>query len=357
MPEATATTATEATPAAVENTAEASSARVMEFAKQLKNEHSGEQPAQAENDTETETTSEDRPAAEAKPLDRDAVAKAFKAGDIAKLAELLGEKETGKIKNSDWAKYRQKNTEARRQAEETQARLEQERAALNQERQQLLQAHSKLGKVAQALDRGDYITAFEEASGKPIKEIVDILADDLTDSNKREARLLRQQIERQEQERQAEKRQEAQERENREREQAISRYKVTLKETLAADPQIAPILSEYGDAFADLVFTEQAKHSDSEQQMPIADATKNVVKLQIAHLRRALKVFGSLLNEPEQETPGQKPAKQGSPGAPKLAPRKSVTTGQGAATNTREMSPQERRAMFARQLKAELSGA
>lgn len=357
MPEATATTATEATPVAVENTAEASSARVMEFAKQLKVEHSGEQPAQAENDTETENTSEDKPAAEAKPLDRDAIAKAFKAGDIAKLAELLGEKETGKIKNSDWAKYRQKNTEARRQAEETQAKLEQERAALNQERQQLLQAHSKLGKVAQALDRGDYITAFEEASGKPIKDIVDILADDLTDSNKREARLLRQQIERQEQERQEEKRKAAQENETREQAQARARYMGTLKETLASDAQAGPILSEYGDAFAQLVFDEQARNWDGENPMPVADAARNVIKQQRAYFERAAKVFGSLPSEPAQETPGQKPAKQGSPGAPKLAPRKSVTTGQGAATNTRELSPQEKRAMFARQLKAELSGA
>lgn len=324
--------------------------RVATFAEQLRAENAGRKPEPSESN-DGKVAQPKAGGAEPKTVDREALLKAFRSGDVKKLAEILEEKEPGKIANSDWAKHRIAQREHRRQVEEFEARARQEREAIAKEREQILSSSSTIGKAMDALNRGDLVSYLEISTGRPIKDLVDELADDLTDPNKREMRALRNEREREKREREEFERKAAQENQTREQAAAKARYMSTLKEAIAQDETAAPILAEYGDAFAQLVFDEQARNWDGETPMPVAKAAANVIKQQRAYFERAAKVFGSLSGD---AAPGAKPAKQGSPGA-RLAPRKSSTTGQGGPVKSRQLTPQEERAHYAHLLRIENS--
>lgn len=336
--------------ASTERTTETAVAARAKFAEALRAEHNSKEPAQAENTNNVTSTTNTQ--TEEKPIDRAALVKALRGGDIKQLAELLGEKETGKIANSDWAKHRIAQREHRRIVEEHEARIAQEREAIAKEREQLIQSSSTIGRAMEALNRGDLVGYLELSTGRPIKELVDELADDLTDPNRREMRALRNQHERERREREERDQRLAKENETREQAAAKARYMGTLKEALAKDDEAAAVLAEYGDAFAQLVFDEQARNWDGVTPMPVARAARNVIKQQRDYFERAMKVFGTSNGATKSNSPGHNPAKQGSPSA-RLGSRKSSTTGQGGPTTTRTLTAQERRAEAVRQLRAE----
>lgn len=345
--------------AAIEATPEATpsgEANVKAFAELLKQEHSENDDAPV---IETPEPTEKKPAkADKEPVVTPEVAAlraAFKDGDVKKLAELLGEKESLKVNNSEWAKLRMRDREGKRELTELRSQIEAEKAKLTAERDQFLQANATIGKAAAALDRGDYISFLEMATGKPIKDIVDVLADDLTDPNKREMRSLRNQAERDRAEREREKDEYAKQQEQHEANQALARHTEAFRKELEVSDATSKFVKQYGDAFVKLVVEEQRKEwQRTGEELSCTECAQRVLKEQYAFYKRAKEVFeGFEDDEPSQKTPpGEKPAKKGSPGA-RLAPRKSVTQSQGGPTNTRELSAQERNAYFARLLKAE----
>jgi len=360
MPEITTT----ARPAAIEvaaiasgdTSAEAGAARVKAAAAALKLEHSGDTDETIETTADaSETTTTAKPEAAAKALDMDAIRAAYKAGDVKKLAELMGEKENAKVTNSDWAKLRIERRDARRYVETARAELDGERSKIAAEREQLLQSSATINKAVGALERGDLISYLELSTGRPIQELVNEIADDLTDPNKREIRHLRNETERQKREREERDRKLESERRQSDDSAAKQRYVATLKQELDALPFAKRFADEYGQSFVELVFTEQQKAFDGERTITAEQAAKRVLKAQRAMYERAKQHFEALTEDfSEAEPGGKKPAKQGHQGA-RLSPRKPATQSQGGPGPAREMTAQERNAMFARQLRAELA--
>ena len=345
MSETTETTVENATQ---DTLAAAGADRVKAFASALKQENQTEDD-QATN-TET-TTPAAKPTAAKTSASVDEIKAAFKSVDIKKLAELLGETDTGKIAKTEWAQYRIKDRDSKREARAAREQIETERATIAKEREQLMQSSATIARATEALQRDDYVTFLEIATGKPIKDIVDVIADDLTDPNKRELRQLRGQTEKQQREFAEQQRRMAAEQAQKEATAAKTQYVSSLRREISDLEFAKGFLEEYGDPFVDLVFTEQQRSWDGERTVTAEVAAKRVLKQQRAYFDRAKKHFESL-GDVDDSKPGKSTVKKGSQGA-RLSPRKPISQSQGGSGPSRELSPQERIAYFARVLKAE----
>jgi hypothetical protein len=341
----------ESTVAAIETPVASESNNVLEFARQLKAEHSGDEPVPEGGKPAAKV------AAPKTDVDIDAVKRAFLDGDVAKLASLIGEDAAkAKVTKSQWAEFRIANRNARRQLDDQRSEVEKTRSEIEAEKARFSQESAAVQKARQAAASEDYETAIELLTGKTIDEVIAAMLQDQQNPANREVRKLRRETEQLRQRTEQEQLQTRQQAEQGQQAQAVAEYQKQLAAEIASVDIAKPFLDEYGNEFAALVFAEQKRHWDGTETISTERATRNVLRAQLAAYDRGAAHFDALreaLGKP-QPTSGASKNKsvQGNRGA-RLSSRKPSASSQGGASSPPpDMSRQDRNAFFARQLKA-----
>lgn len=294
------------------------------------------------------------PAKTAEPsADIAAIKAAFDAGDVAKLAELVGaDPRSTKVTKSQWAEYRVKTKQARHQLDEQRNGLEQERAKFASERESHTKVLDEFNRAREAAASEDYERAIEIVTGKKIGDVIDALAAEVQNPGSRELRRARRELEQEREKTRAEQEQIAQQRQQAEQQAAKMQYLGELKSTIANHAAAKPFLDEYGPEFVGLVFAEIEGNWRKGVEVTQDAAIKTVLRNQLAAYDRGKEFFEGL-RESLGQTGADKPKSvQGNQGA-RLSPRKPTTSSQGGAAPAKPMTEQEDMAHWAKQLKAE----
>jgi hypothetical protein len=342
----------ESTAAVVETPIASESNNVLEFARQLKAEHSGDEPV-----PENGKPAAVKPIAVKADVDIDAIKRAFLDGDVAKLASLIGEDAAkAKVTKSQWAEFRIANRTARRQLDDQRSEVEKTRAEIAAEKERFSQETAVVTKARQAAASEDYETAIELLTGKTIDEVIAAMLQDQQNPANREVRKLRRETESLRNKTEQEQLQARQQVEQRAQVQAVAEYHKQLSAEIAEVEIAKPFLDEYGAEFAQLVFAEQKRHWDGQETISTERATRNVLRAQLTAYDRGAAHFDALRTALGQSATPSGAAKnksaQGNRGA-RLSSRKPASSSQGGAPDVSpNLSRQEKNAIFARQLKA-----
>jgi hypothetical protein len=308
-------------------------------------------------------TAADTPAAKGREAEADRqisakrIAELLKDWDEEALSKELGiDRKDLRVKNSKFVHLRQSEKKARNQIGAEKQAIEQERITLRQQREQLVQSQATLMKVADLVKNEDFAGAIELVFGKPFDEVQRLLVQNSLDPSAKETRRLRAEIEHSKREQQERDEAARKERETQEQTAARNQYISNLRTELFEDEELG--LSEFADhpklpVFLSAVFNEQQKAYN-----PVTDSTisaKKAAQQAIAILTAEAEAWSPYLTKFGSGAQ-KKTAEQSPRGATKAASRSVARAQSGApAPSVKEMSPQERNAYFARQLRAELN--
>jgi hypothetical protein len=324
---------------------------VADFAALLREENAARIGEEPEPEKPHEQTAKPKPTSKA--IDTAALQQAFYAGDVAKIAELIGaDPKAAKINDSKWAKYRQRKTEATRNIEAQRAELEKEKASIATEKANIGKATESYNRAQEAIKNEDYAAAIEILTGKDLSAVIDALYADHQNPANREIRRMRREVERQREETQKEQERLRQEQLTTRQQAEKAQYIAELKSTIAAHPAAKPFLDEYGPEFVGLVFGEIESNWRRGVEVTEESAIRTVLRNQLAAYDRGKAFFEGLRESLGQTGSGKPKAVQGNQGA-RLSPRKPTTSSQGGAGPEKPLNEQEEISYWAKQLKAE----
>jgi len=341
------------------------------FAEQLKDELLAQGDESTGIAAETQQQSESRRVTVAdKQISADKVLKLLQSGDLNSLAKELGrEPKEFKVRNSAFVQFRREEAKSKQKLAEERQQLERERATLRQQSAILQQTQAKIFEAVKHIEKEgaeDWIAFLETATGKSFDEIQKQMVANSLDPSAKEVRRLRVEQERFVRE-QAERERIAREQQlTQQQQEARARYMGQLRTELLEDEELG--FAEFANhpnmpRFIQAVFTEQEKSYDGENVISVKQAAKRALKVLVAEAESWSPIVTKYGNTNAGKSGGKGTAnalpngKTGEQQGDRATQRasKSVARSQGGGSpDVRQMSPQERRAMFAAQLRAEL---
>jgi hypothetical protein len=327
---------------------------VAKFAALLKEENAAKHPEPDDTEETTPIAAAKKSETKESSADLEAMRRAYYAGDVAKLAELLGaDVKAAKITDSKWAKYRQRKTEASRSLDSQRSALEQERTTFAAEKESVSQIKAWQESIEQAIKNEDYERAIELAiKGKKINEVIDALTEDYNNPSNREIRRMRREREDEKSRLDAERQEFTKQQQLTQQRVETAAYVAKLKSSVASIPVAVPFLEKYGDEFVTLVFNEVGRRHRTGEDTSTEKATRAVLKNQVNAYDKMAEVIEGIREHLGQTGTAKPKSVQGNQGA-RLSPRKPTTSSQGGAAPAKPLTEQEEVNYWAKQLKAE----
>jgi len=350
------TTAAPAANAATEDATAPDAAR-LQFAKELHAEFEGEETDEPEGESATPAAAAAKPRidAPAKQVDSALVLDLLRRGDFDKLAVELGaDKKAFRVGKNQFAAFKHQTAKARRELQAERATLETAKRELQQTTDQVKGSQATLIKAAEHLHNRDWVSFIETASGMSFDDVQKEIVQSALDPSSREVRRMRADQEARDR-KDREREQEAMtQRQRHDQQQAVNRHMVELGEELIADAELNLKEFEKHPKFPVLVsavFEQQKKFWDGESTISAKAAFKKAMRLledEAAawqpYLVRSTNGNGTVTKSDPSVRGTRNPA------------TRSVARSQGGpTTERRELSAQERTAMFARELAQELA--